>query len=201
MMALAVMPIFEQGKSMDTLKALTERVSMAKLKAPAPTKEQLDLLFSAALRAPDHARLCPWRFITIQGKALNKLGELFAKIMLQDNPDASEQMLERSKNLPLRAPMIVALILHYQEHPMVPEVEQLLSLGAAAHGLLTAAYQLGIGAYWRTGAICFDARVAKALHLLENQKLMGFIYLGTPDGKPKEVVTPNLDNFVSCWQG
>lgn len=184
---------------MDVLKALTERVSSSKLTEPGPSEEQLNTMFKAALRAPDHANLRPWRFITIEGNARKKLGDLFAGIALQDDSKSSPAIVERKRNAPFRAPVIVALVLHYKEHAKVPEVEQILSVGAAGHGLITAAYQMGLGAYWRTGDICFDPRVAKALDLSDNEKLLGFVYLGTPEGALKSVPELKVNDFVSSW--
>ena len=185
---------------MKTLQALTERVSSARLIEPGPSKTQLTTMFNSALRAPDHANLRPWRFITIEGNARKKLGDLFADIALQDDPDMSPSALERKRQAPFRAPTIVGLILHYKVHPKVPEVEQILSVGAAGHGILSAAYQMGVGAYWRTGDVCFDSRVAKALGLSNNEKLLGFIYLGTPEVELKPVPELNVEDFVSSWK-
>lgn len=186
---------------MELLTTLTERCSSPVLKEPGPTKEQLKIMFKAALRAPDHALLNPWRFIIIEKEARKKLGALFVDIAIKDNPDVLESAIQRTRNLPLRAPMIIALILHYKTHAMVPEVEQILSVGAAGYGLITAAFHLGVGAYWRTGAHCFDPRIAKALYLSDNEKLMGFIYLGTPALSAKPLSVLSEDDFVSSWDG
>ena len=183
------------------LTSLTERVSSARLKEPAPTEEQLELIFKAALRAPDHGNLRPWRFIRIQGDARQKLGNVFVDVTLRDQPDLPDTSIERIRQLPFRAPMIVALVLHGKPHKKVPEVEQILSLGAAGHGLITAAYHLGVGAYWRTGSLCYDPAVANALGLADNEKLLGFIYLGTPDGVQKATPQLDLDEFVTSWAG
>ena len=63
---------------MDALDLLLNRVSVTRLCEPAPTADQLDLMFRAGLRAPDHGQLHPWRFLIIEGDARHKLGELFA---------------------------------------------------------------------------------------------------------------------------
>jgi nitroreductase len=59
---------------MDALDALLTRRSSPRLTTPAPNDEQLNLLISAALRAADHALLRPWRFLSISGEGLDKLG-------------------------------------------------------------------------------------------------------------------------------
>ena len=52
---------------MDTITALTTRVSSPRLQEPGPSDSQLDLLLQAAIRAPDHGLLRPWRFIVLSG--------------------------------------------------------------------------------------------------------------------------------------
>ena len=185
---------------MDAVEALCERVSVSRLAEPAPTHDQLNILFKAALRAPDHAMLRPWRFITIQGAARERLGELYARAIQADQSEPNEERLDRYRGLPLRAPMLVALVLKPQAHPNVPEIEQVLSLGAACHGMLTAAHALGIGAMWRTGAIAYHPVVAEGLGLTGDEKLYGFMYLGRPYGVRKKRHQPEVKDFVADWQ-
>ena len=184
---------------MDAIEALTGRVSVPRLVEPAPSSEQLETLFQAALRAPDHAMLRPWRFVTITGASRERLGELYARAAQVDQPDLEEEMLDRYRGLPLRAPMLVALVLTPQQHPKVPEIEQVLSLGAACHGMMVAAHAMGIGAMWRTGAISYHPLVAEGLGLTGDEKLYGFMYLGTPDGVRKKLPQRVVTDFVSAW--
>ena len=53
---------------MEALDLLLNRVSVTRLTDPAPTPAQLDVMFRAALRAPDHGQLRPWRFLTVVGQ-------------------------------------------------------------------------------------------------------------------------------------
>ena len=55
---------------MDAMKLLLERVSAVKLQEPGPSAEELDTILRTALRAPDHGRLRPWRFIVIEDQKL-----------------------------------------------------------------------------------------------------------------------------------
>lgn len=49
---------------------LTRRSRPAKtLKAPAPDRDELITLLTAAARTPDHGKLEPWRFIVQIGRA------------------------------------------------------------------------------------------------------------------------------------
>ncbi len=187
----------QHPEAMSAITALTQRVSMPRLDFPAPSDDQLQQMFAAALRAPDHMMLRPWRFIVIRDDRREALGELFAKAALDEQPDLSADALDRHRGLPLRAPMLVALVCSVKEHPKVPEIEQTLSTGAAAHGLLTTAYAMGVGAMWRTGGISYSSVVAAGLGLATNEKLAGFVYLGTPSGRAKPVLEQAIADFVS----
>ena len=186
---------------MNAQETLLNRVSSSILSEPGPSIEQMNFIFQAALRAPDHARLTPWRFMTITGDARQRLGDLLAQIALSDQPNLSEHACRRFANLPLRAPCLIALICKKIQHAKVPEIEQRLSLGAAAQNILHAAYSQGLGAIWRTGAISYHPLLAKGLGLKSNEELLGFIYLGTAVGEKKERPELNLKDFVQAWLG
>lgn len=184
---------------MDVLDALRNRVSVARLSAPAPTAAQREQLFAAALRAPDHGQLNPWRFLTIEGAARERLGDLFARALSARPDEVKPEALEKVRKAPLRAPLLIVVIACLQEHPKVPHQEQLLAAGCAAHGLLLAAHGLGLGAMWRTGAIAEDPLVTGGLGLRENERIIGFIYLGSVEGERRKPRVLAQQDFVQSW--
>lgn len=184
---------------MDALTLLNNRNSEPKLSEPAPDSETLHRILAAALRAPDHGRLHPWRFLLISGKSRHRLGELFGNALRARDPQASPEQIKKNQDAPMRAPIVIAVIARLQDHPKVPKVEQLLSAGCAAHGILLAAQALGFGAIWRTGDNCYDPHVKEGLGLGEGEEIVGYIYLGAPVGVPKPVDPVRVEDFVSHW--
>ncbi|MCQ4311603.1 NAD(P)H nitroreductase [Stutzerimonas sp. VN223-3] len=184
---------------MDALDLLLNRVSVTRLADPAPTAAQLDVMFRAALRAPDHGQLRPWRFLTVQGEARERLGELLAESLRLRQPEAAEEALQKARKMPLRAPLLVVVIARVLPHPKIPESEQVLAVGCAAHGLLLAAHAQGLGAVWRTGEFSYDRHVAQELGLATNEQLLGFIYLGTPEGNLRTPPELEPGHFVGQW--
>ena len=176
---------------MDAIQALHNRVSSPLLKEPAPSNTQLESLLKAASRAPDHKMLKPWRFLIIEGQGRERFGELLAKAAQVRDPEIDEEGLAKTRSKPMRAPMILVAIACLSEHPKVPEIEQIITAGAAANNIVTAAYALGLGAYWRTGTPAFDETVKAGLGLAGNEQIIGFIYLGTPDGRSRRL--PEFD--------
>ena len=185
---------------MQALDNLLNRVSAPRLVDPAPTAEQREVLFKAASRAPDHGQLQPWRFLTVEGAAREQLGEVLAEAVRLKG-DATGAALDKARDMPLRAPLLVVVIARLQEHYKVPKSEQLLAAGCAAHGILLAAHAQGIGGVWRTGELSYSAHVARALGLQAGEELLGFLYLGTPARELRDAPQVATADFVQAWRG
>ncbi|MFV8816411.1 nitroreductase [Haliea sp. E17] len=183
----------------EILHFLTQRSSASRLTEPAPIGEELQAIFAAALRAPDHARLRPWRFLSVSGERRIALGELFREALLLRNPDADQAAQDKAANAPLRAPLVVVVVTRLAEHPKVPYVEQRLSAGCAAHAILLAAEALGYAGIWRTGEVAFDRNLMRMLGLADNEEIAGFVYLGTREGEVRPVPQLAVAGFVTDW--
>lgn len=191
---------------MDAIKLLHERNSVSKLRDPAPSGEVLTSILKASLRAPDHARLTPWRFLTIEGSAREQLGQLFVQsaqaLAVSKGLDSpTENELDRLSRKPLRAPLIIVVIAAIQEHPKVPPIEQILSAGCAAHSILLAAHALGYAGIWRTGSNAYDECVMGGLGLSSSEVIVGFIYMGTIEGRVKPLAELSVGDYHQAWTG
>jgi len=185
---------------MNALELLHTRVSENRLMEPAPDAAQREALLRAALRVPDHGWLRPWRFICIEGAARERLGDLLAAALLKKDSAANSAALERARSLPLRAPLLMVVVARLHS-PRQPELEQLLSAGCAAHALVLAAHALGFGAIWRTGEPSYDPHVMHGLGLDAQERIVGFVYVGTVEGERRSPPMLNLADFVSDWTG
>lgn len=185
---------------MDAMTLLHERSSMGKLTGPAPDESQCEALYRAALRAPDHKELTPWRFIEFSGQGLDRLGELFADAERKADPDADDVALDAARKKPLRAPLVIAVIAKVTpDLPKVPPVEQIISAGCAAHGIVLAAHALGLGAMWRSGHYAFNDTVREGLGLGEHDVIAGFVYVGHLGGRHKPLPVREPADFVERW--
>jgi nitroreductase len=163
---------------MDALVALTTRASAKTYGENAPTSEHLAQVLEAAVRAPDHGRLRPWRFMVIAGDQRRKFGEIMAAAAKRRVPGLSEGDLQRERDKPLRAPMIIVVACRAVPGTKVPIIEQVLAAGAAAQNMLVALHVLGYVAAWKTGDAAYDAQVKQALGFAADDHLVGFIYTG-----------------------
>jgi nitroreductase len=188
---------------MDAIELLHTRASAKKLQEPGPGPEHLDAIFRSAVRAPDHGRRRPWRFIVIDGDRRERLGDVMVEIMKADKPDTPPDMLAREREKALRAPLIIVTVARVKTEDKIPEVEQLLSVGAAAQNIMLAAHALGYGAMWKTGDVAYDERMKQALGLEPGDSIVGFIYVGTPvkEAMVNERPRPSPADYVSTWQG
>ncbi len=182
---------------MDALTLLLTRRSQPRLTAPAPQGEALENIKQAALRTPDHASLCPWQFLVIEGKGLDQLGSLFEQSAI-DN-DKSDREIQRAPQLPVRAPMIIVVATQYKEHEKVPMVEQLGSAACATMAMQMAAVAQGYQGIWRTGAYAHCSIVKAGLGISEDDEIVGFLYLGTPAQNLPEKNTPDSSEFFRSW--
>ena len=181
---------------------LTRRsVTARNLTEPGPSEEQLDMILRAAHRVPDHGKLGPWRFIILKGDARAVFGEILGAAYKKENPDAFDELIEVEKERFQRAPVIVAVTSRITPEHKIPEWEQTLSSGAACMNMLNAAHALGLAAQWITEWPAYNDDVAKALGVGEQERIAGFIYIGTAAQPPDERTRPDIDDIVTEWTG
>jgi nitroreductase len=186
---------------MDALELLVARESAVKLTSPGPDQAALEKMFQSALRAPDHGRLRPWRFIVVPEDKRERFGELMADCLRRVDPNASADALQRERDKAMRAPVIVVAAAAIQRGHKIPEVEQLVSAAAAAENIMLAARAQGFGAMWKTGAPAYDGKTKQALGLDADNEIVGFLYLGTQVGGGSPAARPQVQDLVSIWQG
>jgi nitroreductase len=183
----------------DPLTHLKQRrsVSAQRLGAPAPSADEIDTILTVAARVPDHGRLVPWRFLVIEGEARHRIGEAIAGAFQADQPGAEDEKVALERNRLARAPLVVAVVSRAKPHAKIPEWEQILSAGAVCMNLLHAAHALGYGASWITEWYAFDRRVLDTLGLDPDERIAGYVHIGTVVEKPAERVRPALADIVT----
>jgi nitroreductase len=186
---------------MDAIELLKSRASNGKLSEPAPDEASLRVALEAAARAPDHGGLRPWRVHLVRGDARLRLGELMAGALRRKDPEASPEELDKTRRKALRAPLVIVIGAVVKQHPKVPELEQLLAAGAAAHAILLALQAQGYAAIWRTGGPAYDPDLKQAFGLGAQDALIGFLYAGTPAQPAPALARPSPEQFTNEWLG
>lgn len=181
---------------MDALELLVNRRSASRLAEPAPAGEQLENILRAAMRAPDHGTLQPWHFWVIEGEGRERFSQLLTRGAQESGQD--EKGIDKARNAPFRAPMIIAVVAKCENNPKVPAWEQEMSAGCAVMAMQMAAVAQGFNGVWRTGPLTDSAVVRAGLDCREQDKIVGFLYLGTPQLKASTTVSvPDTTAFVS----
>ncbi len=181
---------------------LTRRSASAKaMMGPGPTPEQLDLILTAAVRVPDHGKLTPWRFIVFEGEARASFGKVLAARWGVLNPGHGEEMLAFQRGFFLRAPLVVAVVSTAAPHAKIPLWEQTLSAAAVCQTMLLAATSLGIGCQWMTDWPAYDAEINAAMGMATQEKVAGFIYLGTTTQPYEDRPRPDPAALTTHWTG
>ncbi|WP_335613587.1 nitroreductase [Hyphomonas oceanitis] len=181
--------------------ALRRSVGKQFLTEPGPSPSDLDELLTIAARVPDHRKLNPWRFIAFEGDARVEFGKAIAKIHGSNLPDAESQDVLHAAGLPLRAPVMVAVISSPDHTHKTPVWEQELSAGAVCHNLLLAANASGWAGVWLTEWLAFDKQVDAVLGLTEGERVAGYIYLGTATMASLERPRADMSEKVTRWTG
>lgn len=183
------------------LAPLLERrsVSPKRLGPPGPCAEDIRLMVEAALSAPDHGGLRPWRVLAFSAGQREALGELFEQEKLRRDPLASKEDILRAGEHATRSPELLAFIVSPKARTMVPEREQWLAAGAALGNFVNAAHQLGFGCIMLSGERCFDAPLCAALGLQPGEHLAGFISLGSVAEAPPARKPAGPDAVLSQW--
>ena len=188
------------------LKNLQQRISIpaGMLIDPAPNAEEIEQIIQAAVTAPDHGGIRPWRFVTIRGDARNKLGQVFCDSALANNPALSEAEQQIIRQKALRAPLILMVVAAVKPHPKVSADEQAYSAAAATQNVLLAADSLGFGSIWLTGPFAANPMVTENLGLNPEERIVAFVYLGTPSDaasrvRKKTKSRPPAADFLSDW--
>ena len=183
----------------DALELLQTRRSLKPIEliGPGPSAAEVETLLTIASRVPDHGKLAPWRFIVFEGEARLAAGQAIETAFRAKYPEAKPDQLDYERKRLARAPLVIAVVSRAGPHVKIPEWEQVLSVGAAAMNLVTAAHALGYAANWITEWYAYDRAVLDALGLGANEKIAGFVHIGRVSQKPEDRPRPPLGEIVT----
>jgi nitroreductase len=174
------------------------------LRAPAPRPEELEQMLQAAMSAPDHGALRPWRFKLIRGAAIARLADIALDAVKRSGDKRMTPEKEKSVREWLAGvPVMVALAQKIDhDNVKIPEQEQLLATGASVMNILNAAHMLGYGAFWSTGLGTYLEEVQEALGFDPlDYRFLGYLAIGTPACAVPPANRPDFREFVSEWTG
>ena len=174
---------------------------IAELREPAPGDDEIATLIRVASRVPDHGRLTPWRFIVYRGEARHRIGDMLAKRAEEREGPLPDARVEQEKARFSRAPLVIGVIHCPRDNPKIPRWEMLLSGGAAAMNLVLAANALGYSTNWITNWYSDDEEGRRILGLAPDERVVGFVHIGTFSGDAPERPRPEVETLISEYSG
>ena len=159
---------------MDVIQAIQSRRSVSKVKPDALPREMIEGLLRAAVQAPNHHKVRPWRFVVLTGAGRERLGEAMAASQRNRQPDLPPEAFDKTRALPLRAPVVIAVGVDKPAESRIIEIENVAAASAACQNILLAAHAQGLGAIWRTGEWARDPKVKEFLGFEPDQHIVGF---------------------------
>ncbi|MEZ5774590.1 MAG: nitroreductase family protein [Hyphomicrobiaceae bacterium] len=170
------------------------------LAMPAPSANEIRRFVEAALAAPDHGRLTPVRFLLIGPERRSALAEALAAAAREIDPDVDAEAIAAARAKAGDSPALLAMIVRIRaDHPAVPPEEQLIGAGAALQNLLLAIHAAGFGGAILSGRRCATTALRQALGLSADERLAGFVSMGTPAGEPKPARRPDVADHLEDW--
>ncbi len=185
---------------MELFEAIHNRHSQGKVKQDAISRELIEKLLDAGVQAPNHYKVRPWRFVVLTGEARNRLGDVMSASQRDRKPDLPQEAFDKTRSLPLRAPVLIAVGVDKPSEEKVLEVENISAASAACQNILLASQALGLGAMWRTGEWARDAKVKEFLGFAPDQHIVGFIYVGHPEFTAENAPRPSFEDRTTWME-
>jgi len=188
--------------SEETLDLLMLRRSLTvkDMTGPGPNEEQIEQILTIGSRVPDHKKQVPWRYLTFEGNARAAIGKTIREAFIKTNPGSETHLIDFEQNRFMRAPLVVAVIsTATPKNPKVPEWEQILTAGAVCQNILIAANAMGFAGQWLSEWYAYDPDVLATMKLGSEERVAGFIYIGTASKEPAERGRPALAEIVQKW--
>lgn len=167
------------------------------LAAPGPDEASLERILTIAARAPDHGKLHPWRFVVLGGAAKAEFISGLEAIAAA-RPDATKATAKLGK---IKAPPLTVAVVSRLVPGDIDPWEQELSAGAVCTLMILAAQALGFGANWITDWYAYDDAALRLLGCAADERVAGYIHIGTPTEPPLERVRPVLGEVAGEWRG
>jgi nitroreductase len=185
---------------MDVFEAIYNRRSQKKVKPDAISRDIIKQLLSAAVQAPNHYKVRPWRFVVLTGEARNRLGDVMAASLRDRQPGFPQEAFDKAQTIPLQAPLVIAVGVDMPTEAKVLEIENICATATACQNILLAAYALGLGAKWRTGDWARDPKVKEFLGFEPDQHIIAFIYIGYPEFIVEQPPRPSFEDRTTWME-
>lgn len=85
---------------------------------------------------------------------------------------------EKLQNTPLQSSHIIALCMKRTTTKRIPEIEDIEAVACSVQNIYLSVSAYGLGGYWTTGGITYKPEAKAFFNLGEEDRLLGFFYIG-----------------------
>lgn len=164
------------------------------------SKEILNELLEHAKWAPTHRFTQPWSFTVFTGDGVKKLADWQSDTYrLAAGSSFSEEKFEKLRDRPQLASAIIAVSMKRDAEERDPDQEEIASVAMAVQNMMLVATAHGIGIYWGTGGVTYTQAVKDYLGLKKNDRFMGFLYVGYPEGEWPKKTRRKPQEYYTTW--
>ncbi|MBL7724061.1 MAG: nitroreductase [Chitinophagaceae bacterium] len=129
--------------------------------------------------APNHGREEPWQFTVFSGEGLRRFADFQSELYKETTPNNFKEITyAKLQQQPLKASHIIAIGMKKSANKNIPEVEDIAAVSCAVQNIYLSVSAYGLGGYWTTGGITYRPQAKAFFGLEENDKLLGFFYIG-----------------------
>jgi nitroreductase len=141
--------------------------------------ETVNRILENAIWAPSHGQTEPWKFIVFAGDGLKKLSKFQSELYKESSGDRfKEATYINLRSNPLKASHVIALCMKRDPNKKFPEVEEIAAVSCAVENIYLSVTAYGLGGYWTTGGVTYNEKAKPFFGLGDDDKLLGFFYLG-----------------------
>ncbi len=149
----------------------------------------INQILENATWAPNHGQTEPWHFVVFTGDGLKKFAEYSGALFKEQSGEHfNEAKFHKLTTQPLLASHIIAICMKRSVARRIPEIEEIEAVACAVQNIYLSVAAYGLGGYWTTGGITYNEKAKPFFGLEEEDKLLGFFYVGhvavpSPEGK------------------
>jgi len=154
-----------------------------------------------ANQAPSHKHTEPWRFHIITNEKKNQLGKFFQKIY-QENVTGENFKQRKHDKFIMKTELsshILAICMQRDPNESIPEWEEIAAVACAVQNIYLSVTAAGLGGYWSSPKLMID-HISDFINLEDDEKCLGFFYLGVPkEGLKLDVTKESLKGKVKWY--
>ena len=129
--------------------------------------------------APSHGNIQPWKFVVFTEDGLKKLADFQSNLYKESSGDHfKETTFQTLQANPLKASHVIAICLKRDPNKKFPEIEEISAVATAVQNMYLTITAYGVGGYWTTGGVTYNPKAKSFFGLEEDDRLMGFFYVG-----------------------